>query len=44
MLVITNLKNGLSKVLDLESYNFGDYCKIVEFYSSLDNFKVGLVR
>lgn len=44
MIVITNLRNGLSKVLDIESYSFGDYCKIVEFYSNLNNFKVGLVR
>lgn len=44
MLVIVNLKNGLSKELDIESYSFGDYCKIVEFYSNLDNFKVKVVR
>lgn len=44
MIVITNLKNGLSKVLDIEKYNFGEYCRIVEFYSNLENFKVGLIR
>ena len=43
-IVITNLKNGLVKELDGDKYSFSDYCKIVEFYSSLNNFKVGLVR
>ena len=43
-IVITNLRNGLVKELDGAKYSFGDYCKIVEFYSNLNNFKVRLVR
>ena len=43
-IVITNLRNGLVKELDGGAYSFSEYCKIVEFYSNLENFKVGLVR
>jgi len=40
MLIITNIKNGLAKVIQAGKYKREDIAKIFEFYSSCDNFTI----
>lgn len=43
-LKITNTKNGLSKIVDAESYTMEDLKKTLEAYESREKFKVKIMR
>lgn len=44
MIIITNLNNGLSKNISLENLSFGDFKRIISFYSNVKGYDYKIIR